>query len=133
MQGNVLVVEDDDSIRRLLIEVLKERSSLTVDAARDGVDALHQVTRKRYSVVILDLMMPFMSGIDFLSSLEALLSDPSVKSLEEPPAVLIITSAPQEEVPSEELQHRFPSFVQGVLRKPVDVAALTSRVEALLG
>ncbi|HEX8409643.1 MAG TPA: response regulator [Thermoanaerobaculia bacterium] len=132
MHGNVLVVEDDDSIRRLLIEVLKERSSLIVDAARDGVDALHQVTRKRYSVVILDLMMPFMSGIDFLSSLEALLSDPSVKSLEEPPAVLIITSAPPEEVPSDELQHRFPSFVQGVLRKPLDVAALAARVEALL-
>jgi len=132
MHGHVLVVEDDDSIRRLLIDVLKERSCLSVDGARDGVDALHQVAIKAYSVVVLDLMMPYMSGIDFLTSLDALLSDPSVKSLEEPPAVLIITSAPQEDVSSDELQHRFPTFVQGVLRKPLDVAGLAARVEALL-
>ena len=130
--GNVLVVEDDDTIRRLLMEYLRERSHLQVDGARDGVDALHHVATKRFSVIILDLMMPYMSGVDFLTSLEALLSDPSVKVLEEPPAVIVVTSAPAEEVSAEELQRRFPSFVHGVLRKPVDYRALSTRVESLL-
>ena len=130
--GNVLVVEDDDTIRRLLMEYLRERSHLQVDGARDGVDALHHVATKRFSVIILDLMMPYMSGVDFLTSLEALLSDPSVKVLEEPPAVIVVTSAPAEEVSAEELQSRFPSFVHGVLRKPVDYRALSTRVESLL-
>ncbi|HYC88213.1 MAG TPA: response regulator [Thermoanaerobaculia bacterium] len=130
--GNILVVEDDDSMRRLLMEYLQERSSLHVDGARDGVEALHQVSMRAYDVVILDLMMPYMSGIDFLSSLDALMSDPSIKSLEEPPAVIVVTSAPQEDVSAADLQHRFPSFVQGVLRKPVDCRALARHVESLL-
>jgi CheY-like chemotaxis protein len=129
---NVLVVEDDDSIRRLLMEYLQERTCLHVDGARDGVDALHQVSTKPYAVVVLDLMMPYMSGIDFLASLDALMSDPSVKTLEEPPAVIVVTSAAQEDVSADDLQHRFPSFVQGVLRKPVDFYTLAMRVESLL-
>jgi DNA-binding response OmpR family regulator len=131
-QGNVLVVEDDDRIRRLLIEYLHERACLHVDGARDGVEALHQLATKPYRVIVLDVMMPYMSGIDLLTSLEALMSDPSVKGLEEPPAVLVITSAPQEEVSGDDLQHRFPAFVHGVMRKPLDMTALGARVEALL-
>ena len=131
-QKNVLVVEDDDKIRLLLIEYLRERSSLKVDGARDGVEALHQVSTASYGVIILDVIMPYMSGVDFLTSLEALMSDPSIGSLEEPPAVLVVTSASPEDIPSDDLQHRYPSLVRGVLRKPVDVTALAARVEALL-
>lgn len=130
--GNILVVDDDDGARRLLMEYLTERSSLQVDGARDGVDALHQIAIKRYAVVVLDVLMPHMSGIDFLSSLEALISDPSLKALDEPPAVLVITSAPVEDVRADDLQHRFPRFVRGVMRKPLDIAALGNRVAALI-
>jgi CheY-like chemotaxis protein len=129
-QGNVLVVEDDDTMRRLVIELLQERE-LHVDAARDGADALHQISRRQYNVVILDLMMPFMSGIDFLDSLNVLLFDPSLKAVQQPPAVLVITSAAEETIPSSQLHSRF-SMVRGVLRKPLDVAALTSQIESLL-
>ena len=132
-QGNLLVVDDDESVRRLLMEYLSERSSMHVDGARDGVEALHQIAIKSYAVVVLDVMMPYMSGIDFLTSLEALLSDPSVRSLDEPPAVLVITSAPQEDVGADELQRRFPRFIRGVLRKPLDIPALGERVAALSG
>ena len=130
--GTVLVVEDDESIRRLLIEYFREHSGLDVDAARDGVDALHHVVTRKYRVVVLDLIMPYMTGIDFLDSLSAMLSDPSVKTLEEPPSVVIITSAPQEQVSAAELERRFPSIVRGVMRKPLDVDALARRVESLL-
>jgi CheY-like chemotaxis protein len=83
-------------------------------------------------VIVLDLMMPYMSGIDFLTSLYALTADPSVKSLEVAPAVIVITRAPQEEVPGDELQRRFRAFVRGVLRKPLDIPRLGACVEALL-
>lgn len=131
-RANVLVVEDDDSIRRLLMEYLEQRTSLHVEGARDGVDALHQVATRRFEVVILDLMMPYMNGVDFLRSLDAMLSDPSVRMLEEPPAVLVVTSAPAEDVSAERLQERFPLFIRGVFRKPVDYAALATSVESLL-
>ena len=132
-QGNLLVVDDDECVRRLLMEYLSERSSMHVDGARDGVEALHQIAIKSYAVIVLDVMMPYMSGIDFLTSLEALLSDPSVRSLDDPPAVLVITSAPQEDVGADELQRRFPRFIRGVMRKPLDIPALGERVAALSG
>lgn len=130
--GNILVVDDDDGARRLLMEYLAERSSLNVDGARDGVEALHQIALKRYAVVVLDVLMPHMSGVDFLSSLEALISDPSVKGLDEAPAVVVITSAPPEDVRADDLQHRYPRFVREVMRKPLDIAALGNRVAALI-
>jgi CheY-like chemotaxis protein len=131
--GSVLVVEDDDSIRLLLMEYLKEDSALQVDGARDGVDALHHVSTRSYSVVILDLMMPYMTGIDFLDSLQVLASDPSVKTLEQPPAVIVVTSAPPEHIANSELERRFPSFVRAVLRKPVQAEELRAALQRLLG
>jgi CheY-like chemotaxis protein len=132
-QSNILVVEDDDSTRRLLIETLREQPHVSVDGARDGVDALHHVSSKRYHLVILDVMMPFMTGIDFLDSLEAMASDPSVKGMDELPAVLVITGVPPEQMPSSAIQGRFPSMVRRVLRKPIDVDELTLCVESVLG
>ena len=130
--GTLLVVEDDDVIRGLLVEYFKSHSDVQVDTARDGAEALHQIATRDYAVVLLDLMMPHMSGIDFLSSLEALTSDPSLKSLQALPMVFIITAAPADAVPSGEIEHRFPSLVRGVMRKPLDVRALAERVEACL-
>ncbi len=130
-QGNVLVVEDDEAIRRLLIDCLQEHSCL-VDGARDGRDALHQITTKRYAVIVLDVIMPFMSGIDFLDSLQALLTDPSLTTIGRPPAVLIVTAIPCDVIPSGEIQQRFPTIVRDVFRKPIDVTALATRVESLL-
>ncbi|HEU4887783.1 MAG TPA: response regulator [Thermoanaerobaculia bacterium] len=115
----VLVVDDDDAVRHLVVEVLKEDAALQVDSARDGVDALHHVSTHRYDLVILDVMMPHMTGIDFLDSLQALSSDPSVQSLRDLPAVVVITSASPEQIPSGRIEERFPSMVRSVLRKPL--------------
>ena len=129
--GNVLVVEDDDTIRQLLMEYLKQHSLLTVDGARDGVEALHQISTKRYSVVVLDLMMPKMSGVDLLDSINALISDPSVKSIDRPPRVIVITAASDLEVPSSAITSR-SELVRDVFRKPVDVVGLGDAVERAL-
>jgi len=130
--GHVLVVEDDDAIRRLLIEYLQSHEAIDVDGARDGVEALHRIVTNRYSVMILDVMMPKMSGVDVLDSLEALISDPSVKSLANPLAVLVITSAEAGLLPDDSIVKHCPRMVQGVFRKPLDVAKLAARVETYL-
>ncbi len=131
-EGKILVVEDDDSIRLLLMEYLKESAHVAVDGARDGVDALHQVSTRAYDVVVLDVMMPYMTGIDFLDSLDAMMSDPSVKIMEALPAVLVITAAPQEQIPSSAIEQRFPSLVRGVFRKPLQIEQFANRVAELL-
>ena len=130
--GNVLVVEDDDTIRRLLIEYLKSHEHVEVDGARDGVEALHQIVTRRYAVVILDVLMPKMSGVDVLDSLEALISDPSVKTLDDPPAVLVITSTEKSALPDDGIFQRCPRMVRAVFRKPIEVEKLAECLEMYL-
>jgi CheY-like chemotaxis protein len=128
----VLVVEDDDTIRRLLTEYLKTRSHVTVESARDGVEALHEISTNRYDVIVLDIMMPKMSGVDFLDSLEALRRDPSVQSLQSLPAVLVITSVSDGDVPDRVLADHCPEVVRGVFRKPLEISALAEEVQKFL-
>jgi len=126
--ASVLVVEDDDSVRRLLVEYFREHSDLRVEGARDGVDALHEVATRHIDVVVLDLLMPYMSGVDFLVSLTTLAGDDTPGRLEHRPAVVIITGAPQDEVPSDAIEKRFPDLVRCVHRKPLDVESLAACV-----
>jgi CheY-like chemotaxis protein len=128
--GHVLVVEDDDTIRRLLIEYLKQHVLLTVEGARDGIEALHCISNQAYAVVILDLMMPKMSGGDFLDSLTAMMKDPSIQTLGTPPTVIVVTAAPAGDIPTDTIIQR-SGLVKAVLRKPVDIAELAEMIEAL--
>ncbi|MGZ7078952.1 MAG: response regulator, partial [Thermoanaerobaculia bacterium] len=57
----LLVVDDDDAIRRLL-ERVALRAGFDVDAAKDGVEALEMMQRRRYDIAIVDLMMPRLRG-----------------------------------------------------------------------
>ncbi|HEY2091924.1 MAG TPA: response regulator [Thermoanaerobaculia bacterium] len=128
--GHVLVVEDDDTIRRLLMEYLKQQALLTVEGARDGIEALHLVSQKHYAVVILDLVMPKMSGVDFLDSLTAMMKDPSIQTLAEAPAVIVVTATPAGDIPTDALEQR-SALVKVVMRKPVDIERLVEIIESL--
>jgi len=128
--GHVLIVEDDDTIRHLLIEYLKQHALLTVEGARDGIEALHFISQKPYAIVILDLMMPKMSGGDFLDSLTAMMKDPSIHTLGTPPAVIVVTAAAAGEVPTDTIVQR-SRLVRAVLRKPVDIVQLAELIESV--
>ena len=121
--GHVLVVEDDDTIRRLLMEYLQQHVLLTVEGARDGIEALHYISQRAYSVVVLDLMMPKMSGGDFLDSLGAMMKDPSIRTLAVPPAIVVVTAAAAGDIPDDAIEGR-SRLVKKVMRKPVDITLL---------
>lgn len=57
-----LVVDDDASIRILVSRILA-RQGFTVDAARDGAEAIEKVLQNDYDVIALDLMMPHIDGV----------------------------------------------------------------------
>jgi len=66
--GRVLVVDDDDMMRRGLVQAL-ERSGWTVSEAGNGRVALEQLPETCPELVVLDLMMPVMDGFEFLDEL----------------------------------------------------------------
>ncbi len=131
VNGSVLIVEDDDTIRRLLAEYLKHHAHVNVDGARDGVEALHRLSQRQYAVVILDLMMPKMSGTDVIDSVKARMSDPWLRELKRPPAIIVMTAVADAELPAGTLVQRC-TLVRAVFRKPLDVVALGESVEQFL-
>lgn len=101
--GAILVVEDDESLRQVIVELLR-REGYAVAEASNGREALEQLPRTRPLAVILDVMMPVMDGTTFL---EHKLSDPAVAHV----PVVIFSSHPPPDI------HRKPGVVS-VIKKP---------------
>lgn len=114
-EKRILVTDDDDAIRALLATILRRRG-FKVDTARNGVEALERCAQCRYSLVILDLMMPRMSGYEVLNAVEAM---PAADR----PLVLVLTAG----APPQALD---PNIVAGALRKPFDIEMLIDTVVA---
>jgi len=72
----VLVVEDHEPIRRVICELLQERADLLiVGEAADGLDAIRQAEALRPDVVMLDIGLPRLSGIEVAGRLRAKVPD----------------------------------------------------------
>lgn len=65
IRGKILVVDDEASLRLLLSKELG-REGFSVDVASSGEEALRLVSEDSYQVVLLDIVMPGMNGIDVL-------------------------------------------------------------------
>jgi len=65
-RDRILIVDDDPELRNLLFRHLREEGSDCI-ACSSALDALHRMKDQRFSLVISDVMMPGMSGIELLS------------------------------------------------------------------
>jgi CheY-like chemotaxis protein len=109
----VLVVEDDDDIREVIAEILRAEG-YEVFCAQNGLRALEVIQKERRpDLVLLDLMMPIMSGWEVLEELQA------EESLAQIPVVVV--SAMHAPGAREHLS------------KPVDLERLLSTVGRLTG
>jgi len=60
---SILVAEDND-INRRVIQIVLERLGYRADYVENGLDALSAVARKRYDLILMDMLMPGMDGIE---------------------------------------------------------------------
>jgi CheY-like chemotaxis protein len=113
----VFVVDDDDDTRSCVCSVLEEEG-YGVACAKNGQDALEQLKRiSRPNLVLLDLMMPVMSGWDVLDELR---KNPALAAL----PVVVFTAAGESGVNDRGLQ-------KPVLRKPIDLDLLLEMVNKI--
>jgi CheY-like chemotaxis protein len=121
----ILIVEDDEPIRESLKEVLEQEGYevLTATNGSDGLRVLEKAAR-RPSLILLDLFMPVMSGLDFLRVIRA----QDQRSITSSPIILLSASPPDGEAAKEAAP-----FTQGFIKKPVDLYALLSSVEKYCG
>jgi CheY-like chemotaxis protein len=76
--GTKILVVDDEQRYRHLLRVNLEAEGYEVYVARDGTEAIEQVTSKQPDLVILDVMMPRLDGWEVLQSLQ---SNPATRKI----------------------------------------------------
>ncbi len=66
----ILVVDDEPDARELFGELLSTNSNYEVITAEDGVDALEKCSQTKFDLVLLDIVMPKMDGVDALTEIK---------------------------------------------------------------
>lgn len=113
----VLVVEDEPDLRRLIVQALRE-NGYAVDDAPDGHEGLYKATTWEYDAIVLDLMLPRVSGMELLKTLRKTHKTP----------VLILSAR-------DTLPDRVLGLDQGAddyLVKPFSLPELFARLRALI-
>jgi DNA-binding response OmpR family regulator len=113
------VVADDDEDILTLVSITLRRAGFDVLCARDGEEAITLVTETRPDVVVLDVMMPRLNGLDVTRHLRA---------LRKRMPIILLTASVQEQHRAHGLQAGADEFV----RKPFSPRELLDHVERLV-
>ena len=117
--ARILVIEDEADVRELYRTCLEDLGHKVVEA-KDGYDGFDQLTRDRFDLAILDLLMPECDGASTLMA---------QAGVEDETPVIVISAYIEEEL---EAKLRELDSVKGVLKKPADMEKLTAEVTAIL-
>ncbi len=114
----VLVV-DDSAVARAKLRKLFESGGYRVEVAGDGIEALEALARGRYDVLVTDLEMPNMGGIELIATVQGSLETEGLP-------IIAITG-------HDELQARVRDYesLYGLFKKPWQDRELLKRVDAL--
>jgi DNA-binding response OmpR family regulator len=120
MSGRVLLIEDEPNIAEAIRFILS-RDGWDVTVEENGAQALPRVADVKPDLVILDLMLPGMSGLEILSSLRA---NPATEALR----VLMLTAKGQ----GRDRQAAERAGVSAFMSKPFSNAEMRAQVRALM-
>lgn len=117
-QASVLVV-DDSAVARAKLRKLFEGAGYEVEVSGDGAEALEQLARRRFSVLITDLEMPTMDGFELIAAVQGSLATEDLP-------IIAITG-------HDELQARVTDVrgLYGIFKKPWSDRELLKRVGML--
>jgi two-component system phosphate regulon response regulator PhoB len=116
--ARLLVVEDDDTIRETVSEAM-ELEGFAVTAATNGQSAFDLLNRERFDLVVLDLMLPGMNGLDLCRQL---------RQASNPPLILMVSARDTETDRVLGLEVGADDY----LSKPFGIRELVARCRALL-
>ena len=116
-EAHILVVDDDDGIRNLLKKYLSEKNFL-ITTASSAEDAQEKILAIKFDLIVLDIMMPGQSGLDFISHNRGKINTPVI--------LLTAKGEPNERVEGLELG------ADDYLPKPFEPKELVLRIKNIL-
>ena len=117
-KAHILVVDDDEGIRSLVKKYLNENNFL-ITTAKDAEDAFEKITIIKFDLIILDIMMPGKSGLDFIKQ--------NKKELNDTPVILLTARGePNERIEGLEIG------ADDYLPKPFEPKELILRIKNIL-
>lgn len=120
MAKRILVVEDNDLNRKLFCDVLRSQG-FTVEPVGDGLDALDRARQFVPNLIIMDIQLPNVSGLDLIESAKI---DPVLRTI----PILAVTAYAGK---GDEERIR-EAGAEGYLAKPVSIGPFMQAVRALL-
>ena len=117
-EGSVLVVDDDAGMVETLADILEARQ-YRVGRAESGASAVAMVRDDRYDVVLMDIQMPGLNGVEALKAMRALAPDVSV---------IMMTAFTRHELVEEARR----ATALAVLAKPLDLDRVLRLIEAVV-
>lgn len=118
---NILIVDDCKTTRKLLSYLLKE-AKLNITLAENGFDALEKLARNAIDIVLTDMNMPQMDGIELIRSMK---EDDSYKNI---PIVMLTTEADESE-----RNRGLEVGASSYLTKPVGKEQLMAEINKYIG
>ena len=116
-QLSILVVDDDPDVREYLRDFLTSEG-YGVNVVEDSTAVVDELKQGDYHVVVLDLMMPKLSGIDLLSR---------IREVDDDVAVIILTGFPSLETAASSIEHDVSAYI----RKPFAVKDFREAIQRI--
>ena len=120
--AKILIVEDDSSLADLYQTEIETRGHQVI-LAKNGVDGLTQAQEKQPSLILLDIMLPKMNGLDVLSSLKA-------QEITKKIPVLVLTNFGDDENVNKALAGGAEEFI---LKYKIVPSEVVDKIESVLG
>jgi DNA-binding response OmpR family regulator len=114
----ILVIEDDEEMMSLLKDFLEDEGFET-DSVSNGSDAFRKLVKELFDLIITDIRMPGLTGLDIL---------PGIKKLQPQASVIVITAFGSEEV----RRRSFEKGATGYLEKPIHFNKLRTLIHEMI-
>lgn len=121
-EKTILIVDDSSAMRAFIISGLEELGNFNFIEAKTGFEALKELPRKKYSLIISDINMPDINGLELLNFIK------TSENYKDIPVLMIST-----ETKEEDLNRALTMGANDYLTKPFDLKTLQKKVKKLLG
>ncbi|QOR68365.1 response regulator [Cytobacillus suaedae] len=118
--ARLLLAEDEEVLRMLVVDTLEDEG-YEIDEASDGQEAYHLICEKDYDLIILDFMMPGMTGLEVIEKIRTMPSKQEVK--------VMMLSAKNQKSDQEQVLNAGANYF---ISKPFSPLELVKRVEEIL-